>query len=790
MQGRNTRKTAAWLTAAMLTGGAAVAAEPSRTGTLLLTLESGLSPRTPEEYESRDIEVELTLRDGKFEKKVWGYAVSFNRADHEGEVVAADGDKLTVKLSINKDKWFPLEPGSAEYQMTIQREGDAYNGIYIGAIQYTGKDGQVKHGLKGKVTGKLYPLWTEPPAGFRKLEPKEHPRLIFRRSDLPMIKKRLETPEGKAILARMLEALPKQHAKHNKTQPYFAAGYAMAYQITGNKAHAEKAKEILSGMMDIGGSQDIHWAPIAQSMAVTLDLCYDTWNAEFRQQVIDNLAKRTVNLSKGEGIGTFAPNPWHNHNGVRAPSTGVAAICLLGEMTSDGKEALPDAERMIHLIARDTRRYFQYNGIANTGWCLEGGGYKRMTWNSGPGHMIHAYRTALGGDLLAGWWGHWSVLAEWMEQPPAEKVVAAEAPGSDQDSGLFPLGLVTVPESMKAGARWLFDRAYGLEGNKTFGILCAYHAGYLLMNYPFDKPPQPPATSLPWIAPDPTGGHWVFRKPWQGAADSLLVLNLRSDVQGGCHYEASGRTWDMQLFALGRQWVGDKVLSDRATSAGSALPTVGNLAVLSGQRLAGAGGYAVPTVGDPGGHNWLLGPKTKAWIADADGKASLSLDMTPVFMEQLPKGGTVRAGLKTAKFDRFGPFIDRGIEASRYVAVDLSGACGAPVLLAVIDQTRGAKGLTWNMKLAKEAGAAKVEGNTVTVGDPAGANLKCTFIAPKALTLTGEIKATGADEYFVVITVQNGQAPAVKVEGEGLSAKVTIGGKPVSFDGAKIVLEK
>ena len=52
------------------------------------------------------------------------------------------------------------------------------------------------------VAGKF--LISVPAAGFKKLEPNEHPRLIFRQSDLPMIKQRLETPEGQAIMARFL----------------------------------------------------------------------------------------------------------------------------------------------------------------------------------------------------------------------------------------------------------------------------------------------------------------------------------------------------------------------------------------------------------------------------------------------------------------------------------------------------------------------------------------------------------------------------------------------------------
>jgi hypothetical protein len=38
-----------------------------------------------------------------------------------------------------------------------------------------------------------------PVEGFKALEPGEHPRLFFRKADLPELRKRAETPEGKAV---------------------------------------------------------------------------------------------------------------------------------------------------------------------------------------------------------------------------------------------------------------------------------------------------------------------------------------------------------------------------------------------------------------------------------------------------------------------------------------------------------------------------------------------------------------------------------------------------------------
>jgi hypothetical protein len=70
-----------------------------------------------------------------------------------------------------------------------------------------------------------------------------------------------------------------------------------------------------------------------------------------------------------------------------------------------------------------------------------------------------------------------------------------------------------------------------------------------------------------------------------------------------------------------------------------------------------------------------------------------------------------------------------------------------------------------------------------------------TFISPAAAqvsasTADAAVQARAEGDFFVVITVQKGPAPRVNVSGEGLAGKVVVGGRTVSFDGAKIVLSE
>ena len=52
------------------------------------------------------------------------------------------------------------------------------------------------------------------------------------------------------------------------------------------------------------------------------------------------------------------------------------------------------------------------------------------------------------------------------------------------------------------------------------------------------------------------------------------------------------------------------------------------------------------------------------------------------------------------------------------------------------------------------------------------------------------VKTAGGDGFFVVLAFQRGEAPKVTVQGAGLDARVTVGGRTVRFDGKRIVIEQ
>jgi hypothetical protein len=120
---------------------------------------------------------------------------------------------------------------------------------------------------------------------------------------------------------------------------------------------------------------------------------------------------------------------------------------------------------------------------------------------------------------------------------------------------------------------------------------------------------------------------------------------------------------------------------------------------------------------------------------------------------------------------------------------------------------------TWHFDEKTDPKTAKVDGGAFTLALPDGAGVRGTFAAPakpqvridqRGVTFEktynrgkGEFQdpgifVTGADatagEFFVVLTIQRGDPPPVKVGGSGLGAEVTVGKRTVAFDGQKIIL--
>lgn len=271
--------------------------------------------------------------------------------DHEGTLLEAkeEGDtiRLVVEMDVKADAW--VKGGKGKWTITLKRSGEfgtdlAPNlaGTFEGVFDkrecpVSGPGGKFE--CKGAATGWIRPkLWPAPVANFKPLAPGEHPRLLFRKHDLPVLRERAKTPEGQAILKRLRlllgggEQMPTQF--NNATAAYgggskvevggytnwHGVGFGLLYQITGDAKYAELARQCVElarkGQRDrdqrysyVRPGGKLRAGPSYAGVAMAYDLCYDAWEPAYRKALaaeMQNKVFRTHKTAGGEDGGTVA----------------------------------------------------------------------------------------------------------------------------------------------------------------------------------------------------------------------------------------------------------------------------------------------------------------------------------------------------------------------------------------------------------------------------------------------------------------------------------------------------
>jgi hypothetical protein len=266
---------------------------------------------------------------------------------------------------------------------------------------------------------------------------------------------------------------------------------------------------------------------------------------------------------------------------------------------------------------------------------------------------------------------------------------------------------------------------------------------------------------------DAIHGHCVFRPRFgfRDANDILLELNLNSLPLRSCHNERMGPLMGLTLRGLGATW-------------------------LEGPALMRAYGMLEMTqnVGPTITRVHEFGPRTT--VLDLDAGRAYALDA--------PRGDLAEAvqrlgGVGSFEVPLWGTMVDRGVRAQRSIAVDASGACGSPLLIAIADHIGFAPeaknpAQRFGFALPVPGGMPKrVAGNRFQVGEPGGPTLAGIFAGGTPSPLAPAISTSG--ESLIVMTLQPGPAPTFTVVGEGLGARVTVGGRTVRVVDGSLVLE-
>src|SRR3954469_2422965 len=81
--------------------------------------------------------------------------------------------------------------------------------------------------------------WPVAVKDFAAPKPGEHPRLFFRAADVPELRKRAQTPEGKAIVERCKFLLGIEGNPPQEYTLWHGAAAGFLYQATGDKKYAD-----------------------------------------------------------------------------------------------------------------------------------------------------------------------------------------------------------------------------------------------------------------------------------------------------------------------------------------------------------------------------------------------------------------------------------------------------------------------------------------------------------------------------------------------------------------------
>ncbi len=148
-------------------------------------------------------------------------------------------------------------------------------------------------------------VWTQVEGIRIPLPPKNHPRLYLRSGDIPELRERLKTPEGKAILAKMKKAAKPRTAEEEAKATdrgfrYYAQMRgvttqsqldALAYLVEGDASRADRA---IAAMLDtlktthFGTKNDLSRASGSMLMtgAIVYDWCYDRMSEEQKREYV------------------------------------------------------------------------------------------------------------------------------------------------------------------------------------------------------------------------------------------------------------------------------------------------------------------------------------------------------------------------------------------------------------------------------------------------------------------------------------------------------------------------
>lgn len=512
--------------------------------------------------------------------------------------ITSTADGFSGELVIPYEILGAVEEASAEYTIRLQgrRINNICGGEFTVTVAHAGRTTTHEGNFKGNIALPVHREagiwekdlrsdrpWFVPIKGYVPLHAGEHPRLLFRKSDLEEIKRRAATPEGQEIVARLKatlgggEEMPVHYSKAKKAYDNLkeklpegaytvshAAGFGMLYQITGDKKYAElgwKCFELgMSGQRDrddrysfrAPGGQ-LRAGPSLGMYALAYDLCYDGWPEERRRKAALELQNWSDDASGEWGKAQknslkdicLRPHqmPACNHWGAQL-GAGLVVLALIGDPGTDDallKSCLAAVEKnMVRAVT---------SGFGDGGFFSEGPGPAHMMSNPGLVPLVQAFKVALGKDFITprpnfSWITlHW--VMEVLPGPKGQPIYPCRKPssygnermldgnGGFSHGGWFSQGFGAIPEETKPALLWLYNH-YVAEADQHRRDTANYphRAIFALVNWPIGMQEKNPAEVLGHASVDRLHGWYVFRNCWNGADDVVVSLWLGSGPRG------------------------------------------------------------------------------------------------------------------------------------------------------------------------------------------------------------------------------------------------------------------
>ncbi|NET71674.1 MAG: hypothetical protein F6K62_12285 [Sphaerospermopsis sp. SIO1G2] len=692
-----------------------------------LTLKGGLWKPGKAGNHYQDITLDLICQGFSCEEEVWGFARQFNHSDHHGKVKVISSNKtwqLQIELNINRDPWRSLS-GKAIYNLELQKTRNKIIGTYSGSFN--------QQSFSGEVQGRIKPLYPTPIPEHRPLLPQEHPRLIFRKKDIPELRRKAKTKYGKAILTQLKNTLaePISYQGYVPNGGYHAAGYCLLWILNEDQKSASTAWQLVENSLNQPGTRLFEQSTIVAGVALAYDLCYDAWSQEQIDILTSWLAEQAAILVAGEARRGWNANAWSNWSGRARGAAGLASLAIL-----DSELQSPEIDQLINISTRNIIRFLKI-GVGDHGFGSEGDHYTTEPLILTVIPFLIAYENVMGADLITNSSAE-SFLPHYVTRgvernQEKNKNLSVATYGRHRyyaGSALFSMGLKLTPKQLLPGIMSVFKPYWGIQGDQTFGINSPYQAAYILMSYPENVPARNPIQNFSRVLIDKQKGFYVFRNHWRSKNDIVASIYLkREKLQGSWSFPDAG---SFRISGLGEDWA--------IAGPGDGQRSSENVVVLDSEN-----------------------PTTE-----------------PTFLQTFEDG----SGVVTFKSKNW----------IRAFAVDYSHNSGVPGLFVVVDKfvdTPGEK--TWTMYTQ---GKVSISGQEFTITGSSGKTMKGKFITPKNVDLSfqkmgkkGVILARGGDEFFVVMTVQSDKSPNIEVSGEGLNSIVKVGEQEIMFADEQIFFD-